>query len=154
MQVGRYCHTSCQLASYIYVFCGHVSWSNRINAVEKLAIHADKNHKNSQAWELIPHENLVNLPKLSVPFSVSLNNEEIVILGGRPYSEQKVHIYDTRTDQCSSVAVTGSFFFYNFSRSNYPIAQCGHNKVVALVTGPLLEPYFIKFVKETRSIQS
>ena len=44
---------------------------------------------------------------MSRHLTVALNGEEILILGGIRYIEKKVHIYDTRTDECSSVAVDG-----------------------------------------------
>ena len=88
------------------------------------------------------------------PFSVPLNNEEILILGGIEYSEPKVQIYDTKTDLLSSVAITGAFEFFNDpAGANYSIAQSGHNKVVALVTRlPERKPCLIQFTKETSSI--
>ena len=62
-------------------------------------------------------------------------------------------LYDIRTDSCKRFKVNGAFKFTNYFAGNYPIAQCGHNKVVALVaTFPDFKPRLIKYVKETNSI--
>ena len=47
-------------------------------------------------------------------FSVALNKEEIVILGGdkddiHKKHKNKVFIFDTRTDKCSSIVISGAF---------------------------------------------
>ena len=153
MHQARCYHSSCQLAGYIYVFCGYDGDEGKTNSVEKLAIHVNFNQQNLIKWQLIPEQSLANLPRLRSLFSIPLNNDDILITGGKGQSEQRVQIYDTRTDRCQSVAVTGAFKFFNWSQGNFSIAQSGHNKVVALVTGSSdLKPYFIKFVKETSSI--
>ena len=83
--------------------------------MEKLAIDAESTDQVSTIqWQLIPYQNLVSLPSLDRPFSIGLNSEEILILGGANYEEHKVHLYDTRTDSCSSVAIKeGAFKFWN-----------------------------------------
>ena len=48
-----------------------------------------------------------------------------------------VYLFDIRTDSCKSVVPTGEFdrLGFNFERNgfSYPVVQCGHNIVVALV---------------------
>ena len=93
-------------------------------------------------------------------FSIPLNANEIIILGGH-LNEKPVHLYDGRTDSCKSVNAHGAFTFINSNSGNYPIAQCGLNKVVALVSHCKpstktdlggFRPYFIQYVKETNTI--
>ena len=101
---------------------------------------------------MIPEANLTALPALCGHLSAALNDFEIVILGGHQYDEPNVQLYDSRTDSCSSVVVDGTFNFTNYGGSNYPIAQCGYNTVVALVRNDTDEPCFIKYEKETDAI--
>ena len=75
MHAGRFMHSSCQLASYLYVFCGEVNNYMQTNSVEKIVIDKDKNLQKSKHWELISPNNLAGLPKLSKHLSVALNNE-------------------------------------------------------------------------------
>lgn len=154
MNQARTHHSSCQLSGHIYVFCGTNSLPRRTNTVEKLSIDADPNLQVLKKWELIPYRNLVDLPQLQSQFSIALNNDEILIFGGFWYREQKVQLFDTRTDSCSSVAVHGAFMFYNNKdTSNYPIAQCSHNKVVALVISQSdYKPRFIQYERQTNTI--
>ena len=133
MNQARERHSSCYLAGCIYVFCGLDNNARNLDSVEKLSINPNSSQQALNHWERIPNLNLVDLPVLREHFSVPLNNQEILILGGYEFSERKVHVYDTRTDQCSSIAVTGAFKFYNIGSANYSIAQYDHNKVVALV---------------------
>ena len=94
MHQARKYHSSCQLAGFIYVFCGIGGG----NTVEKLAIDSNSSQQSKIKWQLIPHKNLVGLPKLDRHFSIGLNSEEILIFGGGRYSKQRVQVYDTRTD--------------------------------------------------------
>ena len=68
MHQPRYCHSSCQLAGHIYVFCGRINQNDGINSVEKLSIDADPNLQVSKQWEMIPEANLRALPALSGKF--------------------------------------------------------------------------------------
>lgn len=63
MKQARCLHSSCELAGYIFVFCGMNSYG-LTNSVEKLAIDTDSNLQMSRQWQLIPQSNLVGLPKL------------------------------------------------------------------------------------------
>ena len=63
MHQPRWLHSSCQLAGYIYVFCGVFNRKGKNNSVEKLFIDADPNLQASKQWEMIPENNLVALPK-------------------------------------------------------------------------------------------
>ena len=82
MRQARQGHSSCHQAAYLYVFCGELGNDmNETNSVEKLAITADPNLQITIKWELIPQSNLTELPYLVAPFSVGLNNEEILIFG-------------------------------------------------------------------------
>ena len=125
MNQARNEHSSCQLGGHIYVFCGQNNQEQKINSVEKLSIDADPFYQDLIGWELIPDANLVALPKLYGHLSVALNTFEILILGGYSYCEPNVHLYDTRTDKCSSIAVNGAFKMNNKLANNYSIAQCG-----------------------------
>lgn len=59
------------------------------------------------------------LPKLNNHFAAPLNSEEILIFGGEKESEEKVRVFDTRTDKCSSgVIPTGAFDFINNDLGN------------------------------------
>ena len=80
--------------------------------MEKLKIDAEPGLQLEKRWELIPEANLVALPELWLQFSIALNDNEILILGGHGYREPNVQLYDTRTDSCSSVAANGAFAFY------------------------------------------
>ena len=107
----------------------------------------------TKKWELIPDRpNLAELPRLSQTFAVALNDYEILICGGKEYTQPNVQIYDTRSDSCTSVPVSGALELYNHSRDcNNSIVKIGHNKVVALVlTG--YKPTLIKYERETNSI--
>ena len=102
--------------------------------MEKLEISADPSLQMAIKWELIPPITLKNLPDLSYHFSTALNNEEILIFGGRSgYSYKKVYIFNTRSEKSTSSApVAGAFKFNSYTNVGM-IAQSGHNKVVALV---------------------
>lgn len=154
MNQARWKHSSCQLAAYLYVFCGYNN-DGYINSIEKLEITEDPNLQINKQWELISESNFVHLPKLVMHFTIALNNEEILIFGGLNYEENKVHIFDTKTDKCKSIAVSGKFIFYNVYRGGLSSTQCGHNKVVALVKGYLdgcWKSCLVKYVKRTSSI--
>ena len=92
-----------------------------------------------------------DLPALSSHLTIPLNDFNIIVLGGYRYGEGRVQLYDVRSDSCLSVKVQGAFEFYNWAGS-YPIAQCGHNKVVALVSDADGKPRLIQFVKLTNTI--
>ena len=114
MQQARYDHSSCQLAEYLYVFCGE---GHGTDSVEKIAIDLDNILQISKEWELILTKDRCNLPRLQSHFSIALNNEQILIFGGYEYSEPKVHIFDTQTDECSSHTITSGALttFFSFS---------------------------------------
>ena len=89
-------HSSCQLGGHIYVFGGFYSETGKDYwPVEKLPIADDPNIQAQKQWEVIP--DLTALPDLFKRFSIPLNANEIVILGGY---EEKVFLYDCRTDSC------------------------------------------------------
>ena len=79
--------------------------------MEKLSIAANPNVQVEMRWELIRGTNLTVLPAIFSHLSAPLNENEILIFGGRNYHESKVHIYDTRTDSVTSVAVEGNWSF-------------------------------------------
>ena len=156
--MARYYHSSCELSGYIYVFCGKRE-NCKLNSVEKLF--NDVNYPNQQftkKWEKISSSSLLDLPKLSNHFTVSLNKEEILIFGGHGQTEPEVQIYDTITDSCSSVAVTSSSIkpleIYNYIHDgDNSIAKFAHNKTVALVHSESDgKPNLITYFKETSSI--
>ena len=107
MHHARNEHSMNQFAGFIYVFCGINDDVNFINSVEKLAIHADPDQQIKESWQLIPSQNLVKLPNLYEHFSVALNSDEILLLGGSYYKFKKAQIYDTRTDESSQVDLYG-----------------------------------------------
>ena len=154
MQQARQYHSSCQLAGYIYVFCG---WGSKrfknTNSVEKLPIE-DDNLQYSKQWQPIRKRNLVALPRLYSQISIALNSDEILIFGGAHYNKQKVQLFDTRSDTCTSVAVQGAFQQYvNLNPNNFPFAQSSNNKVVALVYNQTEKnKCFIQYVRETNTM--
>ena len=115
-----------------FLFCGDIG-VQQINLVEKLSIHANPNLQVQKQWELIPETNLITLPALSYHLSIPSNSNQIIIFGGRDNDDANVYLYHARTDSCQSFKVHGAFNLFNIYTGNYPIAQYGHNKVVALV---------------------
>ena len=88
------------------MFCGYTidNYNGITNSVEKLAIANDPNQQITKQWELISKSNLKNLKKMYNPFSTTLNNEEIIIIGGY-HNFTKVYLLNTQTDQCSSLPI-------------------------------------------------
>ena len=76
------------------MFCG-ISNTNKINSVEKLAIHADPKLQVKKKWEVVILKTDTRpLPRLSFHISVALNENEIAIFSLRG----NVYLYDCRTD--------------------------------------------------------
>ena len=80
---------------------------------------------------------------------MALSADEILILGYE-YPDREVYLFDTRTDTCSAVTTKGAQQISN--KGGYPIALCGPNKVVALVSLPSGEAAFFEYVREANKI--
>ena len=64
-----------------------------------------------------------------------------------------LYLYGTKIDSCKSFRVHGAFKFRNYRSDNNSIAQCGHDKVVALVANSDFKPRLIQYKKETNTIK-
>ena len=155
MQEDRREASSCALAGYLYVFCGHKHGRYNLNSIEKLQLVDSASEQNQQVWQLIPTSNLASdFTARKSPVACPLNKTQILIMGGQTdYNSytNDVFIFDSESDQVKKVAGEAAEKITFWATGN-ACAAVNEEKVVALVRGNDSKPYLIKYTMGSRSI--
>ena len=140
MVLDRSNHASCYNSGYLYVFCGKTTDNTGqfrkqvyTNTIERLQImlNDDNNYQKNVIWELITLTDDCNIPSTNI-FSVALNANEILIMGGSISNSDKfAYTYDIIHGCFRKLSINTPFQYYSSQATNQ-IAVLEENKIICL----------------------
>ena len=153
----RYCHSTCELANYIYAFGGRsYQLSCNLASVERVNLQKFLNGHKRESWEEVPYQGGQNLrPRTGAVFS-PISPTELVILGGGMVNESEMYgdgfVLDLKRGEMRKVVEErpAGYGFHSWPQS-YHVANTG--TVCALVKDRYKTLSFITYTRGDSDIK-